>query len=233
MLHTGSPRCDILVKAKEDRTYHNTVREELVKENIRLSDQADEDIHFIMYAPTFRGGSQETKRNIEIEMGSIDYDRLVTTLEKCFGGKWYILLRLHPQLSARHMMCNERNERLIDVSYADDMYELLAGCDAFITDYSSAAFDASVMRIPVLLYCDDYADYENERGSLLWDLRNLPFPMAENNDELEKNIQRFDKDKYLTSLKRLFTDTGMKEDGKASERVVKFIKRIKDYEKIQ
>ena len=126
------------------------------------------------------------------------------------------------------MTSSERNKRLIDVSHADDMYELLAGCDAFITDYSSAAFDASVMQIPIFLYCDDYFEYENERGSLLWDMKRLPFPMAEDNDELEKNIQGFDKDKYLTSLKRLFTDTGMKEDGKASERVVRFVTNAKE-----
>ena len=51
------------------------------------------------------------------------------------------------------------DKRLIDISGEDDMYEILAGCDAFMTDYSSAAFDAMVMKIPIFLYCDDYHEY--------------------------------------------------------------------------
>ncbi len=43
------------------------------------------------------------------------------------------------------------------------MYEILAGCDAFMTDYSSAAFDAALMKCPVFLYVDDYEKYEKER----------------------------------------------------------------------
>ena len=122
------------------------------------------------------------------------------------------------------MTSDERYERLTDVSEADDMYELLAGCDAFITDYSSAAFDAAVMRMPVFLYCDDYAGYESERGSLLWDMRKLPFPMAEDNDGLEKNILDFDENKYRDSLEKLFNETGTTEDGKAGRRAVRFVR---------
>ena len=109
-----------------------------------------------MYAPTFRGGSQSIKRTINVDDTSLDYDVLINALEKRFGGKWYVFLRLHPQLVARNMLSNDKNERLIDVSKVDDMYEILAGCDAFITDYSSAAFDAAVMKIPVFIYADDY-----------------------------------------------------------------------------
>jgi CDP-glycerol glycerophosphotransferase len=114
----------------------------------------------------------------------------------------------------------------MDVSRVDDMYEILAGCDAFMTDYSSAAFDAAVMRIPIFLYCDDYQEYEVERGKLLWDLRKLPFPLAEDNGELVQRIRDFDEDAYRTALDKLSEETGVVEDGAASGKVVELIRRM-------
>ena len=178
-----------------------------------------------MYAPTFRGGSQSIKRTINVDDTSLDYDVLINALEKRFGGKWYGFLRLHPQLVARNMLSNDKNERLIDVSKVDDMYEILAGCDAFITDYSSAAFDAAVMKIPVFIYADDYESYEKERGSLLWNMKKLPFPMMQNNEELKDKIQAFDDEVYQMELEQLFAKTEMVEDGMASKNVISIIQK--------
>lgn len=222
-LRTGSPRCDVLVKAREDKKYQSIIKQKIIDRYIGKSDRYPDEIHFIMYAPTFRGGSQKTDRTISVGAGSLDYSCVVDSLEKRFGGKWYVLLRLHPQLSARHMTSSEKNDFIIDVSRVDDMYWMLAGCEAFLTDYSSAAFDAAVMKMPIFLYCDDYAEYENERGSLLWDLRKLPFPMAENMGELKKSIREFDENSYRKNLEGLIMDTGMKEPGDASTKVVDFI----------
>ena len=146
-------------------------------------------------------------------------------MEKRFGGEWYLFLRLHPQLVARGLDKDMAEDSVIDVSRVDDMYEILAGCDAFMTDYSSAAFDAAVMKIPVFLYADDYAEYEKERGKLLWDLRQLPFPLALNDEELEDRIVNFENDLYRKELDRLFQETEVVEDGKAAERVVDAIIR--------
>ena len=209
MLRTGSPRCDILVNGAVE-----------ARKRVRQDYGLAEDANILMYAPTFRGGSQGTVRTIAASEGYPDYTRLIRALEKRFGGKWYIFLRLHPQLVVRGLDQNKSNESVIDVSRVDDLYELLAGCDAFLTDYSSAAFDAAVMRIPVFLYADDYAEYERERGKLLWDLRKLPFPLAENDEELDENIRKFEEKTYQKSLEQLFRETEMTEDGKAAERVV-------------
>ena len=131
---------------------------------------------------------------------------------------------------ARKLAYGVDNNAIIDASKIDDMYEILAGCDAFMTDYSSAAFDAAVMRIPIFLYADDYSDYERERGSLLWDLRKLPFPLAETNDELREQILNFDDKKYQKELNDMFEKTSMKEDGLASKRVVDLVEEtINDY----
>ena len=103
------------------------------------------------------------------------------------------------------------------------MYEVLAGCDGFMTDYSSAAFDAAVMKIPVFLYAEDYEEYEKERGKLLWNLRELPFPLALNEEELEMKIWKFDEVKYLWKLEQLFQETEMVEDGCGAKRVADII----------
>lgn len=211
-LRFGSPRCDILVnKAGE------------MHKKVRQTYHLPDDAKIMMYAPTFRGGSQGVNRTIQADEGTLNYDRLIEALEKRFGGKWYIMLRLHPQLVVRQMKSEIKNPRLIDVSKADDMYEILAGCDAFITDYSSAAFDAAVMQIPVFLYCDDYREYQKERGSLLWKLEELPFGLAQSNDELQEVIEAFEVEEYKSKLQELFAETEMLEDGKASERMAEFV----------
>lgn len=216
---SGSPRCDILINDIDSQ--RKKVREFF---NIAL------DSHILMYAPTFRGGNENTNRTVEVGNHFPDYQLLKKSLEARFGGTWYILLRLHPQIMARKLAYGVDNKAIIDASKVDDMYEILAGCDAFITDYSSAAFDAAVMRIPIFLYADDYSAYERERGSLLWNLRELPFPLAETDDELKEQILNFDDKKYQEKLKDMFEKTGMKEDGRASKRVVDLIEEtINEY----
>lgn len=214
-LRTGSPRCDILVN-----------RTEGIRDKVRERFGVCKEAKILMYAPTFRGGSQSTNRTVETGDHFPDYHRLKKVLERRFGGEWYIMLRLHPQLVARNLDKNVETSALLDVSRVDDMYELLAGCDAFMTDYSSAAFDAAIMNIPVFLYCDDYSDYEKERGSLLWNLRDLPFPLSTNDEELENSIIKFDQITYENALNDLNRSCGVLEDGKATERVCDFIRDI-------
>ena len=215
VLRTGSPRCDILVN---DRTE--------IRKKVRTDYGLEENAKILMYAPTFRGGSQGINRTIKAGEGFLDYERLRKVLGERFKGKWYVFLRLHPQLVARNLDRITSDEFVIDVSRVDDMYELLAGCDAFMTDYSSAAFDAAVMKTPVFLYADDYTEYERERGKLLWDLQTLPFPLALDQEKLAKNIYSFDLDLYLQKLEKLFQKTEMTEDGRASYRVVERIKKL-------
>ena len=217
ILRTGSPRCDILVNGREG-----------ARKQVREAYHLPQDTKIIMYAPTFRGGSQGTNRMVEKGDHAPDYDVLLDALQKRFSGNWVVFLRLHPQLTARHITDGQEDARLIDVSKADDMYELLAGCDAFMTDYSSAAFDAAVMKIPIFLYADDYEEYERERGNLLWDLRELPFPLAMDEGDLRQEIQNFDEVGYIESLETMFYKTGMIETGQASQNVCNAVKGWKD-----
>lgn len=213
VLRTGSPRCDILVNDKTD-----------IRKKVRKQYSLPEDAKILMYAPTFRGGSQGTNRSIDTNQGFPDYKRLKESLEKRFGGEWYLFLRLHPQLVARNIDLGITDKNTIDISRVDDMYEVLAGCDAFMTDYSSAAFDAAVMKVPVFLYAEDYGEYEGERGKLLWDLRKLPFPLAMDDEELNRVVCGFNEDRYQSELGKLFRETETVEAGNAVEKVCEEIK---------
>lgn len=225
ILRTGSPRCDILVKAKNEKEIKNKMKEDICKKYQIQSGKSDT-IYFLMYAPTFRGGSQGIDRKIECGSHTPDYQLLKQALEKRFGGRWYILLRLHPQLVARNMDAVDKDASIIDISRVDDMYEILAGCDAFITDYSSAAFDAAVMGMPVWLYADDYHEYEGERGKLLWDLRKLPFLLAENDEELVQQIFLYNEKEVNKKIMELFEKTQMIEDGEASKKMIEIIRNL-------
>ena len=214
VLKTGSPRCDILINKKKD-----------VYEEIRRRYNLPSDAKIVMFAPTFRGGNQKGKRRVFAEMSTLDIKGVRSVLENKFGGKWYVFLRLHPQLAAqmKEVPMKEKSSNVIDVSQADDMNELMAAIDVFITDYSSAAFDAINSYIPVFLYADDLNEYEETRGKLMWDMNALPFPFSESNEELESNILKFHEDNYRKDINDFLQKHKVLEDGQASKRVAEVI----------
>ena len=217
ILKTGSPRCDILF----------TKRDEIYRQ-IRDMYALPSDAKIVIFAPTFRGGSQKGKRQVFSEETTLDFYMLTEALRERFGGTWYVFLRLHPQLAAqfKDMPISEKTQCMIDVSQADDMNELLAASDVLVTDYSSTAFDAINMYMPVFLYADDLDEYTRERGNLMWNMSKLPFSVATSNGELSENIKKFDEDSYRNEIDKFSRKHGVLEDGHASERVVDMIDKF-------
>ncbi len=218
-LRTGSPRVDCLINNKDE--LGSRLRERL---------GLDLQTKLLLFAPTFRGGNQNEKKQVIAEVPQLDFNRLIKTLQNKFGGEWKILLRLHPQLSAQmdEMPILSKDDRLIDVSQGPDISEVMAGCDAVITDYSSCAFDAAFAGIPVFLFADDVQEYIQNRGQFMWKWDELPFPLAETNDELEENIAVFAQNEYNKKVASFIEQQGVREDGHASQRVVsEILNRIK------
>ena len=232
-IKTGVPRCDVL---HGDRAS--------LKEQFRKKHNIPLDAKVVMYAPTFREGADNGRRYVFSQKWSLDFKRLLSALEKKFGGMWYLCVRVHPQLAPtfKEYEDEELKGRIIDESQADDMYELLGGMDAYITDYSSACFEAGFAQIPVFLYADDVQQYAKDRGSLMWNLatdpRNkignnkeitpmlditLPFPLARDNNELVHDIEMFDFELYKKKLHEFFDSVGLVFDGRASKKLAEVI----------
>ena len=75
----------------------------------------------------------------------------------------------------------------------------------------------------VMLYASDIDDYtRNERG-LYFDIKKLPFPLAQNNDELERIIVEFDNEKYRNEAQRLYDQIGYKTTADSTEQIVEYI----------
>ena len=214
ILELGSPRCDVLMNGVEEK--HRQLREEY---GLPL------DSKIVIYAPTFRGGSQGTKRTIDENPITIDFGRVIETFEKRFGGTWYVFLRLHPQLSVflDGMSVKEKNDRLIDVTKRPDMNEIMAATDAIITDYSTCIFEGFLTGQPGFIYADDLEEYVKDRGSMMFSLQETPFPAASNNDELVENILTFDKAKYEKRASEFVARQGLINDGFASDRVMELL----------
>lgn len=233
---TGAPRCDVLYGDRSD-----------AKSRFRKKHHIPEDAKVVLFAPTFREGAKDGKRFVFSEIWTIDFQRLLDNLQKKFGGKWYLCVRVHPQLAPTFQEYKnpEIQDRIIDESQADDMYEILAGMDAYISDYSSACFEAGFAHIPVFLYADDIQKYAKDRGALMWNIATdprerignnkimtpnfdvkLPFTLASDNEELEKDIMEFDKVKYDKVLNEFHEKVGLVFNGRASENLADLIIRI-------
>lgn len=233
---TGAPRCDVL--------YGDRSR---AKKIFRERHNLPEDARVLLFAPTFREGAKDGKRFVFSEIWSIDFKRLLHTLERKFGGTWYLCVRVHPQLAPTFQEYKNPDvqDRLIDESQADDMYEILAGMDAYITDYSSACFEAGFAHIPVFLYADDIQEYAGDRGALMWNLATdprecignnkvmtpgfdvkLPFTLASDNDQLEKDIMGFDQKAYDKALDEFHEKVGLVFEGNASKKLAEKIEKM-------
>lgn len=234
-LNVGAPRCDVLFGDREK-----------YKEKFREKHNLPKDAKVVMFAPTFREGAKNGKRSVFSSKWTIDFERLLNCLEKRFGGKWYICIRVHPQLanSFENYSDVSLRDRIINESRADDMYEILAGMDAYITDYSSACFEAGNAGIPVFLYADDIEKYITDRGALFWDVRDgklsqiqlnekifkktkttFPFDFVTDNEQLEQVILNFNQDDYRCRIEKYVDDLEIKFDGRASERVIDRVRK--------
>ena len=213
ILEYGHPRNDIF--------FDVNIKEDLKKDIcLRYEISNFEDVNICLYAPTFRDSRT-------FEYYDIDFERLVNALKQRFGGIWIILSRYHFHNRKKGVNIINECEFVINVTDYPDMQELMLISDIGITDYSSWICDYVLSEKAGFIYARDIEEYNNERG-LYYPLETTPFPIATNNDELIKNIIEFDYDKYRKDVKKFLEDRGSKEDGHASERVVRKIKEIMD-----
>ena len=200
----GYPRNDILL---------NNV--DKLKEKIRKFYSLSNDIEFVLYAPTFRNTDSLSAYNI-------DFYRLKSNLEKKFKKKYAILVRLHPNIAEVSKQIKYDGVDIINSTFYPDAQELLAASSILIGDYSSINYDFSLKRQPVFRYAVDFSDYAKERD-LYFPLEYYPYPIARDNDELEKIIRDFDNDTYQKNLEKFFDELGTVFNSHSAEDIASLI----------
>jgi CDP-glycerol glycerophosphotransferase len=163
--------------------------------------------HIVLYAPTFRGNA-----NTPATTYNLDYKRVINALQTRFGGSWTCLYRAHYFYQSFDCECDT-----INVTDYPDIQELLVAADALITDYSSCIWDYSLTHRPSFIYATDLEDYMKEDRDFYTPISEWPYPLAQNNDELEQNILSFNQIQYESKVKVHQRKLGMFETGHASE----------------
>lgn len=207
ILEAGIPRNDIFF----NEALHRSIRQHIIEQYKLPSDG-----RIVLYAPTFR-------RSGTIEPYRIDWSDMIPRLERMFGGaKVTLLLRLHPNLIGKADTSSLINHpSVIDMTRYHDMQELLCVSDMLITDYSSSMFDYAMLRRPCMLYATDVAEYD--RG-YYYDFRELPFPLAQNSEQLINLIDNFDEKEYQRDLKTFLDERlGLIERGVAAESLARWM----------
>lgn len=197
---TGTPRNDIFFSTSPDiqtrvRTFFN------LKNGDKIA----------LYAPTFRNNSDS------FEFYDIDCSLIKESLTKKFGGKWILLIRLHPGLINKDNLDRIKRQfpRTLDASMYADMQELLYASDILITDYSSSMFDFMYSQKPCFLYVKDKDEYD--RG-FYFDINELPFPKVFSNSEWNSVISNFSQNLYINAIEKFKRQIGSVEDGLATKR---------------
>lgn len=213
-------KCLRFGSARTDAMFH----QEEIKSKVYRYFNLDNDEKILIYAPTYRF-AQGKGTNFDLGWQDLNFDLLLKTLKKKFGGKWKIFLRLHPIIRNKSIKI-QRPEYVIDVSNYEDSEELAAAADIMISDYSSIMFEPAYVLKPIFLYAPDKSTFEKNDYELLIDYDSLPFPIAVTNEELAIQIKNFDEITYKENVKNFLDQYGVQEDGHASERIVKFILEI-------
>ena len=167
-----------------------------------------------LYAPTYRD-SRKT------DMYNLDYNQLLSTLEKRFGGSWAVLVRMHPNVSYKDYPLTY-TDRILNASPYENMQELLVASDIIISDYSGCAFDFPMIGKPGFLYAEDYEEMKRTKD-YYFQLEDLPFTLALTNEQLMEQIKQFDEDDYQKKCKEFCDMLGFYDDGHASATVVDLI----------
>lgn len=109
----------------------------------------------ILYAPTFRGRGREKRPGSGLD---------AVHLRAALSPDNVLVLKGHPNLDPRLIVTNGFD---VVVDPGAELNELLVAADILITDYSSAIFDAALLRRPIVLLVGDLPEYERDPGLYL------------------------------------------------------------------
>lgn len=200
IMEKGLPREDML--KGDHQEYHSMICDYY---------HVDYNSQFVLYAPTFRS-------NGNLDAYDLDYENLIRVLEK-IGGKWYLIVRLHPNIQSQNENIHY-SEHVLNGSLYPEINDLIMASDYFISDYSSCLFDAMIAGCRVIIYASDIQEYQKKERNFAFSWEELPFPLATDNDSIADCLLSFNSADYENRVKEFLTLCGFYEVGNASKAVV-------------
>ena len=174
----------------------------------------------LLYAPTFRRVKEDASPY------NLDFGRLLEIFATKTGKPWVAFVRLHPAMKGfDYESFFQIRPPIYNVTDYPDMQELVMGCDAMVSDYSSCIFDGAMRGLPCFIYAADYEEYQRERG-VYYALEELPFPWATTQEALEKEIQHYDPKEFTRKWSQFQARTGLYEPGNAALTVASWILKV-------
>lgn len=184
----------------------------------------------VLWLPTYRqmvsGGYSDTGNCLPILHEISDF-RFVNEYLK--SKHILLLIKLHPVQAKNLSLDDLSNIKLIDDDELQNrnvqLYEILAGCDALITDYSSVYFDYLLTDKPIGLTQDDLEEYKKKRGFLLnydeW-LKGWPINSVKEMIEFLESVKN-GTDPYIDERVKSKRASNLYQDANSTKRVVDFI----------
>jgi len=209
MLEIGYPRNDMLIN-QNDKVSILTLKK---KFGLPL------DKKIILYAPTWR--DDEYDKNGEYKFSpKLDFNLLKENLKD----EYVMIVKYHYLV-----------EDCIDWSlykdfiyhFDDDITQMYLVSDILITDYSSAMFDYSVLKRPMLFYCYDLDKYKNELRGFYFDFqKEAPGPISKTTKQLLSDIKEYKREEYVERYQNFSEKYNPWDDGRSSEHVVELIESL-------
>ena len=149
---TGEPRVDVL--SRGEAAERRSAARAGIDEAAGLLDPAS---RLVLYAPTWRDGERDPAIPDDAQWRTI-----VDALERHDA---VLLVRSHPLGAGEYEPPFPTTRvRRLGSDVVPDVTPLLPGLDVLVTDYSSLAFDASLVPLPTLFLAPDVEAYGRRRG---------------------------------------------------------------------
>lgn len=149
---TGEPRVDVLSQG-DPAARRAQARDALAS----YAGPLDPATRLVLYAPTWRDGEADPAIPSEGEWAAV--------LEVLEREDAVLLLRSHPLGAGDYAPATPTDRvRALGSDVVADVTPLLPGLDVLVTDYSSLAFDASLVPLPVVYLAPDVEAYARRRG---------------------------------------------------------------------
>ena len=187
ILNYGLPRIDYLIKTQDSN------RAKFFEEFPGLIGKK-----IVLYAPTFR---KKMKSHWQDILRASKYDDII------------IIVKNHP---GQIMGTNKKSK---NIYYMDkwQTIDLIAVCDYMITDYSSIALEAAVLKKRTMFWTYDFDEYMENSGINIDLKKEMPGNMSDNIDEI---MYRIENDIYDEGQQEQYIEKYLPaEMGKSTERI--------------